>query len=72
MPSEHGRLLTAAQAAERLGLAPQTLARWRSQRAEGPRWRKVSSRVMYDEAEIERWLAEHAPLRDSTADKPQP
>lgn len=41
------RLLTRRQAAEMLGLQPQTLAVWACERRSGLPFRKVGSRAMY-------------------------
>ena len=50
-------LLTPQGAAKLLGLAEQTLARWRV-RGEGPRYQKLGGRVRYSATELERWVAE--------------
>ena len=43
-------------AAEYIGLAPQTLNRWRGE-GRGPRFMKLGSRVVYDQADLDEWLA---------------
>lgn len=48
-------LLTEAEVAERTGLARPTLRTWRSRRI-GPPAIRLGSRIMYDLAELERWL----------------
>lgn len=60
------RLLRAAEAARVLGVAPQTLARWRVE-GRGPRYRKVSSRVLYDASDVDAFAVAH-PLRHGTRD----
>lgn len=42
--------------ASRIGIAAKTLDNWRSQRI-GPPHYKVGSRVVYDDAEVDAWLA---------------
>lgn len=49
------RLLTALEAAERLRLAPQTLAVMRVT-GDGPPYIKVGSRVRYEESVLADWL----------------
>jgi hypothetical protein len=48
------KLLTADEAAPYLGVAAGTLANWRV-RGLGPKFLKVSSRVMYDPDDIAAW-----------------
>lgn len=48
--------LTVAEAAERRRRTPQALAMERS-RGEGPPYIRDGARVLYDEGELERWLA---------------
>lgn len=55
---------TRAQA-ERIGLAPKTLDNWRSTGG-GPPYYKIGGRVLYDDAEVDAWLA--ARRRTSTSD----
>ncbi len=55
---------TRAQA-ERLGLRPKTLDNWRSQGV-GPPFYKIGSRVVYDDVDVDRWLAQRR--RTSTSD----
>ena len=66
MPTELvklGTLITALQAAQRLGVCPQTLARWRMA-GTSPRYVRLSSgrrgRVMYDPESLARWIEEHS------------
>lgn len=49
-------LLTDAQAAERLHVARQTLAKWRCQ-GKGPRYVKIGRRALYDEADLDAFIA---------------
>lgn len=46
--------LTPAKAAELLGRRPQTLAVWRC-KGDGPPFRKVYGRILYDEDEVRAW-----------------
>ena len=46
------KFLTTAQAAEILGLKPNTLEIWRCQRR-GPSYKKIGRRVLYDPADLE-------------------
>jgi len=50
-------LIAAAQAAAYLGLKPQTLAKMRLQ-GKSPAYHKIGSRVLYDVADIDAWIAE--------------
>jgi hypothetical protein len=53
-----GKLLTQAQAAERLGLTnPNTLAVWRCTKKVNLAYIKIGGAVRYDEREIERFIA---------------
>lgn len=58
-------LLNAAQAAESIGIKPQTLATWRL-KGFGPRHIKCGSRCMYSREEILAWLESRT--RKSTSD----
>jgi predicted site-specific integrase-resolvase len=58
------RHLNQRQVAERWGISPRTLERWRWL-GEGPRFLKLGGRVAYRLEDIERYEAEQ--LRDSTA-----
>lgn len=58
--------LTPKEAAERLGFALSTLANWRV-RGYGPRYIKVSSRILYPEREIKAFFERN--LRSSTSEK---
>lgn len=42
--------------ASRIGIAPKTLDNWRSE-DEGPPYYKVGGRVLYDDDEVDVWLA---------------
>lgn len=57
--------LTTAQAAERLGLQPRTLERWRWTGV-GPRFRKLGGAVRYAQADLDEFA--DAALRRSTSD----
>lgn len=53
------RRMTTFDLAEFLSIAPQTIRRWRH-RGVGPRYHRLGgprSRVLYDPAEVARWLA---------------
>jgi predicted DNA-binding transcriptional regulator AlpA len=53
-----GRLLTTKEAADRLRVSPSTLRWWRQISYDGPQGFKVGKKkVVYDEAEIEAYLA---------------
>jgi predicted DNA-binding transcriptional regulator AlpA len=54
--AENDRLLTPAEAAERLRLRPQTLARWRVE-GFGPVFVKLGGRVAYPAVELASWIA---------------
>lgn len=58
-------LLSTHAAAERTGLARQTLAKLRSIGG-GPPFRKLGAKVFYPVAELDSWIESH-PLRASTA-----
>ncbi|CAN5705961.1 hypothetical protein BH23GEM1_BH23GEM1_00520 [soil metagenome] len=65
------KLLSAAQAAELLGLATQTLAVWRSRgRGEGPRYVKAGARVLYALDDLDAWVAVRK--RENTSQKTAP
>ena len=49
--------LTERQAAERLGLKPQTLANWRSTGRHGLPFLKLGRSVRYDLTALEKWAA---------------
>ena len=59
--------LSTRQLAKRLQLAPITLAIWRCE-GRGPRYRKIGSRVLYDELDVTEWLDSRA--RQSTRENP--
>jgi predicted DNA-binding transcriptional regulator AlpA len=52
-------------AAERIGLSDKTLNNWRSL-GTGPPYFKLGGRIVYDDAEVDAWLA--ARRRTSTSD----
>lgn len=56
------------QAADYLGLAKSTLDHYRTA-GNGPRFIKLGRKVVYDSADLDRWLNEHK--RSSTSDQPQ-
>lgn len=49
--------LTEVAAAEYLGLAPATLARWRSTGAQGPAFRKFGGAVRYAKVDLEAYAS---------------
>lgn len=63
---EGKRMLIAEDAAEYLGLAPQTLAKMRWS-GDSPPFFKVGRRVLYERAELDAWLTQRK--RRSTSDK---
>jgi len=60
------QLLNTHQAADRLGLARATLAKLRVHGG-GPRFRKLGAKVLYEESDLNHWLADR-PQRSSTSD----
>jgi len=56
------RLISSATLAERLDLKRNTPRIWR-QRGVGPRHISIGRLVRYDEAEVDRWLAERSTAR---------
>lgn len=50
------KLLTAAEAAPRVGVAAKTLANWRVLGC-GPKFIRAGARIAYDPADIEAWKA---------------
>lgn len=54
-----GRLLTAAEVAEFLGVPVNSLKMWRYRRT-GPPWLKVGRHVRYRRGDLERWLDRRA------------
>lgn len=50
------RLLTEDDVARMTGLTNDTLRTWRCKR-KGPAYRKLGSRVLYDEADVAAWIA---------------
>lgn len=52
--------ISSTQAAQRLGIKPKTLAKWRME-GRGPVYHKMSSRfVRYAADEVDRWIQEQA------------
>lgn len=62
-------LLNTEQAAERLGLSPRTLERYRVT-GEGPEFLKMGRAVRYTASKLQRWLERCT--RRSTSDKGRP
>lgn len=58
------KLLTTQQAAEMLGLSPNTLNQWRNLKR-GPRFVKISKCVRYSEAEILSYIEQQTRERTS-------
>jgi excisionase family DNA binding protein len=56
-PAAQKRLLTPAEAAEYLGVQPQTLAAWRSSGRHGLPYVRVGSAIRYRLADLEGWLS---------------
>ena len=48
--------LTSSEAAEYTGFGESTLRAYRRQESGGPVWRKIGSRVVYDVADLDRWI----------------
>lgn len=48
--------LSNAATAERLGIEPNTLERWRM-RGVGPAYYRIAGRIFYDPADIDNWIA---------------
>ncbi len=62
-------LLTPKETAARLRVGEGTLAKWRMGFTHGLRFVKVGAKVLYDEREVERFIAEQ--MRASTSDTGQ-
>lgn len=61
------RLLTTAEAAERLGISQRTLEQWRG-RGNGPIYRKLGSHtVRYDPIDLRRFIADGARINTGGA-----
>jgi excisionase family DNA binding protein len=58
-----GRLLTARQVAELVGVSPETVLRW-TRRGELPAIRLPGGRLRYDAAAIDEWLVARATSRN--------
>ena len=54
--ANQSNLLTREEAADRLGLRPQTLAAWAT-RDQGPPYIKLGRSVRYPDTELDAWLA---------------
>lgn len=50
------QFLTAAQAADLLGIRPSTLAAWRCLRSDGPPFSKIGSAVRYQRSALIEWV----------------
>ena len=60
------KMLTTAQAANRLGLKPGTLKKWRKQNRVAPRWERVGDRaVRYPESGIEEFRKSRTLLKNT-------
>lgn len=55
-------MLDSRAAAHRLGVAPQTLANWRHT-GKGPAFAKLGSKVVYNSATLDAWVAERTMAR---------
>ncbi|WP_159713305.1 helix-turn-helix transcriptional regulator [Geminicoccus flavidas] len=64
--ADDDRLLTPAEAAERLRLRPQTLARWRVE-GFGPVFVKLGGRIAYPARELASWIASNRQHSTTTA-----
>jgi len=53
------RWLRPAAAAFYLGIDTVTLAQWRGKTNAGPSYRKIGDRVVYDVADLDKWVASH-------------
>lgn len=60
-------LFNTKKMAERLNVAPGTLAKWRVY-GQGPRYIKIGRKVAYHEADVDRWLEDQR--RTSTSQAP--
>lgn len=65
------RLLTRREAAEHLGFAPQTLARY-AWLGKGPAVVKVGRSVRYRKADLEEWVKSVSPTTTATTQTPTP
>lgn len=63
------RQLTTVEAAEYLRVKPTTLEQWRW-KGNGPRYSKPAGRILYDPADLDRWIEDGK--RGSTAETPTP
>lgn len=58
------------EAGEYLGVAAQTLNRWRMNEGDGPPFVKLGRRVVYERSDLDEWL--NANRRKSTLDREAP
>ena len=63
LPSNDEVLIPAQHLSEYIGIAAQTLARWRHE-GKGPSFKKLGSRVFYKVGEVREWLGDQS--RDHT------
>lgn len=54
------RFMTVAEVNDLTGIPVDTLRYWRYKRTGGPKSFRLGRRVMYERAEVERWLTEQA------------
>jgi predicted site-specific integrase-resolvase len=54
----NANILNTAGAADRLGVAPATLAYWRSTGAEEVPYLKLGGRVVYRKDDLDKWISE--------------
>jgi excisionase family DNA binding protein len=60
--------LTVKQAATYVGVSKSTLDHMRTA-GQGPRFAKLGRKIIYDTADLDRWVDQHK--RNSTSDKPE-
>ncbi len=60
------RLLSTPEAAERIGVSPSILNKWRLSAGEGPPFAKIGACVRYDPDDLDAWVQSRK--RSSTAD----
>jgi excisionase family DNA binding protein len=66
-----GRLLTAREVAEQLGVAPETVVRW-TRRGELPGFRLPGGALRYRAPDVDAWLAARATGLAGTGDRESP
>jgi excisionase family DNA binding protein len=64
-----GRLLTAREVADRLGVTAETVLRW-TRRGELPAFRLPGGAIRFREADLDDWLEEHATADTATRESP--